>query len=59
MIMNKFFDKFKNKKINNSVLNSNEKPQEEIAVINNENVIIEQEEFNNYSEEKQIKSFDK
>ena len=41
MIMNKFFDKFKNKKINNSVLNSNEKPQEEIAVINNENVIIE------------------
>ena len=29
MIMNKFFNKFKNKKNNDSVLKSNEKPQEQ------------------------------
>ena len=59
MIMNKFFNKFKNKKNNDSVLKSNKKPQDQIEAINNENVIIDNEESNNDSEEKQIKSFDK
>ena len=59
MIMNKFFNKFKNKKNNDSVIKSNKKPQDQIEAINNENVIIDNEESNNDSEEKQIKSFDK
>ena len=59
MIMNKFFNKFKNKNNNDDVLNLNEKPQEEIDTINYENVIIENEESNDDSEEENIKSFDK
>ena len=59
MIMNKFFNKFKNKNNNDDVLNLNEKPQEEIDTINNENVIIENEESNNDIEEENIKTFDK
>ena len=59
MIMNKFFNNFKNKNNKDDLLNLNEKPQEEIDTINNENVSIENEESNDDSEEKNLKSFDK
>ena len=55
MIMNNFFNKFKNKKNNDSVIKSNKKPQDQIEAINNENVIIDNEESNNDSEEKNKK----